>query len=87
MSYAQSMVMTKRSGRDRRVSVYFAPSKGERRAYQDRRAEPAAKDVGEPPGTEASESPTIEAERGSTIKSRNVAIVVLILAAVLIVSL
>ena len=85
MSYAQCMVMTKRSGRDRRVSIYFAPTEGERRAYQDRRAEPGSEEVGEPSATEASESRTIEARVGSTIKGRNVAIVVLILATVLIV--
>ena len=81
------MVMTKRSGRDRRESVYFASPESERRAYQDRRAEPASKEVGEPSGAEVTESPNIDAQPGSTFWGRNVAIVVLILAAVLIVSL
>ena len=87
MSYAQCMVMTKRSGRDRRESVYFPPPEGERRAYQDRRADPASRQGDESFGMEFVESPNSEAQAGSAIKGRNVAIVVLILAVVLIVSL
>ena len=75
--------MTKRSGRDRRVSVYFPPPEGERRAYQDRRAESASEEVVAPSYLETADSRKME--KGPIARGRNVAILVLILADVLVV--
>ncbi|MDJ0957526.1 MAG: hypothetical protein QNI91_11730 [Arenicellales bacterium] len=77
--------MTKRSGRDRRVSVYFPPLEGERRAYQDRRAESVPEEVGKPSCAETTEPPKVVP--GLNGRGRHVAIAILILATVLIVSL
>ena len=87
MSYAEFMAMTKRTGRDRRVSVYFPPSEAERRAYQERREESASTGVQEPRYTEIPESTKVETQAGPNVRGRHVAIVVLILTAALIVSL
>ena len=83
MSYAKSMVMAKRSGRDRRVSVYFPPPEGERRAYQDRRVESASEEVVEPSYLEKTDSAKVK--KGPIARGRSATIVVLIIAAVLVV--
>lgn len=79
------MAKSKRSGRDRRLSLHFATEGAERRAYSDRRGEPERMQA--PVDFETQQIPTVGTQTGPTARTRNVAIAVLILAAVLLVSL